>query len=99
MDLCCSGQRNLSPSTAAQDAPGHAATTNQFIDALRTAKIASAAGRWTEAARGWERVVQMNPVNEEYWQDLAEARYKSGDFKQAIPAFEKVLDLGGYCFL
>jgi tetratricopeptide (TPR) repeat protein len=84
--------------TAAQDAPGHAATPNQFIDALRAAKAASAAGRWPESARSWQRVVQMNPVNEEYWQDLAEARYKSGEFKQAIPAFEKVLDLGGYCF-
>jgi hypothetical protein len=40
---------------------------------------------------------KINPVNEEYWQELAETHYKSGEFKQAIPAFEKVLDPGGYC--
>jgi tetratricopeptide (TPR) repeat protein len=87
----------LSLGAAAQDVPGGAATANEFIDALRVAKSASASGRWTEAASAWERVVQINPGNE-YWQELAEAHYKRGEFKQAIPAFEKVLDLGGYCF-
>jgi tetratricopeptide (TPR) repeat protein len=76
----------------------HAATPNEFTDALRLAKSRSAASQWSDAAGAWERVVQMNPVNEEYWQRLAEAHYKSGEFKQAIPAFEKVLDLGGFCF-
>ena len=82
---------------AAQEVAGGTATANEFIDALRVAKSASAAGRWTEAAQAWERAVQINPVNEKYWQELAEAHYRSGEFKQAILAFEKVLDLGGYC--
>ena len=93
----CSDQLNLSLGRAAQEVAGGAATANEFIDALRVAKSASAAGRWTEAAQAWERVVQINPVNEKYWQELAEAHYRSGEFKQAILAFEKVLDLGGYC--
>jgi tetratricopeptide (TPR) repeat protein len=88
----------LSLGMTAQGVSGRAATANEFIDALRVAKATSAAARWSDAARAWERVVQMNPVNEEYWQHLAEAHYKSGEFKQAISAFEKVLDLGGYCF-
>lgn len=88
----------LSSGVSAQDVPGRAASAGEFIDALRLAKAASTAGRWPEAAGAWERVVQMNPVNEEYWQRLAEAHYESGKFKQAISAFEKVLDLGGYCF-
>jgi tetratricopeptide (TPR) repeat protein len=71
---------------------------NEFIDALRSAKAASDARRWKDASRDWERVVQINPVNEEYWQQLAEALYKNGDYARAIPAFQKVLDLGGYCF-
>ena len=83
---------------AVESAGAQAAPPNEFIDALRAAKATCGAGQWTQAARAWERVVQMNPVNEEYWQRLAEAQYKSGEFKQAIPAFEKVLDLGGYCF-
>jgi len=71
---------------------------NDFVTALRAAKEASATGRWKDAASAWERVSQMNPVNEEYWERLAEADSRSGDFGKAIPAFEKVLALGGYCF-
>jgi len=86
----------LSVGMAAEDVPSRSTTANEFVAALHTAKATSVAGQWTDAARNWERVVQLNPVNEEYWQQLAEAYYKSGDW--AIPAFEKVLDLGGYCF-
>jgi tetratricopeptide (TPR) repeat protein len=88
----------LSLGVALENAAAQATTQNAFTDALRTAKATSAAGQWPDAARAWEHVVEVNPVNEEYWQRLAEAHYKSGEFKQAIPAFEKVLDLGGYCF-
>jgi len=46
---------------AAQEVAGGAATANEFIDALRVAKSASAAGRRTEAAQAWERAVQNQP--------------------------------------
>jgi tetratricopeptide (TPR) repeat protein len=82
---------------AAQKRPSGAAV-KEFVDVLRSARQASDAGRWTEAAKNWERVVALNPVNEEYWEKLGEAYYKHHDFRQAIPAFEKVLDLGGHCF-
>jgi DNA-binding SARP family transcriptional activator len=88
----------LSLSMGAQGAPGNVQTANEFINALRIAQTTSAARRWPDAARAWEQVVQRNPVNEEYWQRMAEAHYKSGDFQKAISAFEKVLDLGGHCF-
>jgi hypothetical protein len=88
----------LSLRVAAQDSPSHAASSRVFIDILRSAKATSAARQWRDAAEAWDRVVQFNPVNEEYWQQLAEAYYKNGDFKRAIPAFEKDLELGGYCF-
>jgi tetratricopeptide (TPR) repeat protein len=88
----------VSLGAAMNGAGAHATTPNEFTDALRAAKTASAAGQWPVAAQAWERVVQMNPVNEEYWQRLGEAHYKSGELNQAIPAFERVLDLGGYCF-
>jgi tetratricopeptide (TPR) repeat protein len=88
----------LSLRLTAQEVPDRAAATKEFVDVLRRAKLASAAGRWKDATRNWERVVAINPVNEEYWQQLAEGYYKSGGFAQAIQAFEKVLDLGGYCF-
>ena len=87
----------LSLNAAAQGRPSRA-TVTEFIDALRNAKRASEAHRWTEAASNWERVVELNPVNEEYWEQLGEAYYKHHDLRQAIPAFEKVLDLGGHCF-
>jgi tetratricopeptide (TPR) repeat protein len=71
---------------------------NEFVGALRGARTDSDARRWKDAARDWERVVRINPVNEEYWERLAEARYQDGDYARAIPAFQKVLELGGYCF-
>jgi tetratricopeptide (TPR) repeat protein len=79
----------LSPSCAAE---------SNFINVLRSATHASDAGQWVDAAKSWERVVQMNPVNEEYWEELARAYYRQHNYVQAIPAFEKVLNLGGYCF-
>jgi hypothetical protein len=83
---------------AAGQVSSEGAKPNEFLDALRNAKAASDARRWKDASRDWERVVQINPVNQEYWQQLAEALYKNGDYARAIPAFQKVLDLGGYCF-
>jgi tetratricopeptide (TPR) repeat protein len=73
-------------------------TTASFLDALGKAKASSAARQWANAAISWAHVVELNPVNEEYWQQLAEAYYRSGQFSNAIPAFEKVLELGGHCF-
>jgi tetratricopeptide (TPR) repeat protein len=86
------------PLNAAADGSRLAPSGKEFVDVLRVATAKSAAGQWSDAARQWQRVVEINPVNEEYWQRLADAHYKSGEFRQAILAFEKVLDLGGYCF-
>jgi tetratricopeptide (TPR) repeat protein len=88
----------ISLNSSAQELKGHANTINEFLDVLRTAKAKSAARQWPEAVQNWKRVVQINPVNEEYWQQLAQAHLKNGDPREAIPAFEQVLKLGGYCF-
>jgi tetratricopeptide (TPR) repeat protein len=49
---------------------------------------------WAEAAALWERVIARNPVNGYYWNQLASARYRAKDYRQAIPAYQRVIALG-----
>ncbi len=49
---------------------------------------------WAEAAALWEKVVAKNPVNGSFWHQLASARYRAKDYRQAIPAYRKVIALG-----
>jgi hypothetical protein len=73
----------------AQQAPA-----SGFPETLARAEAASAAKEWKEAAALWERVVHDNPVESRFWAALATARYSAGDFKGAIPAYEKAAELG-----
>jgi tetratricopeptide (TPR) repeat protein len=69
-----------------------------FPVVLRSAEDKMAAKQWKEAAELWERVVQANPVQVRFWKQLADALYRSKDYKKAIPVYEKVIELrgGGY---
>ncbi|MGH9936245.1 MAG: TPR end-of-group domain-containing protein, partial [Blastocatellia bacterium] len=49
---------------------------------------------WAEAAALWEKVVAKNPVNGSFWHQLASARYRARDYRQAIAAYQKVIALG-----
>ena len=59
------------------------------------AEAKSKAKQFAEAAALWERVVELNPVVGDYWAKLARARYDAKDYRKAIPANEKALELGG----
>jgi hypothetical protein len=61
---------------------------------VRQAQRAQAAGDWSEAARFRTRVVELNPVQSNYWYALGIARERAGDYQNAIPAFEKAAELG-----
>jgi hypothetical protein len=74
-------------STDAADAP------QAYLKLLAQAEAKSAAKQWTEAAALWEQVVRMNPVNGEFWNSLADARYEAKDYLKAIPAYQKVIEL------
>jgi len=61
---------------------------------LRQAQRAQAAGDWSEAARVWTRIVELNPVQPNYWFALGTARQRAKDYGHAVPAFERAAQLG-----
>lgn len=67
--------------------------TQTFPELLREAEARTAAKDWKEAAAQWQRVVEANPVNALFWRQLANALYESKDYRKAIPAYEKALEL------
>ena len=68
--------------------------TRAFLRTLAAARSKAREGAWDHAARLWERVVAHNPVEANFWASLANARYRAGDYREAIPAFEKAIELG-----
>jgi tetratricopeptide (TPR) repeat protein len=64
---------------------------------LRTVAAARAAavrGRWAEAATSWRRAVEANPVNGDWWSQLAAACWAGDDVAGALEAYGQVLELG-----
>ena len=66
----------------------------QVLELVRQAQEKSAAKDWKAAAALWERIVQLNPVQPEYWYALGNAHYYATSYKAAIPAYEKAAELG-----
>src|SRR6266851_3246511 len=65
----------------------------------RRAEEKTRAKEWKAAAELWTQAVEANPVNGLYWDRLGLARYSNKEYARAIPAYEKVLELGeGYPF-
>jgi tetratricopeptide (TPR) repeat protein len=67
--------------------------SNSFPDLLSRAEAKTAAKEWNEAAALWEKVVEINPVEGNFWDRLGSARYSSKDYRKAIPAYEKAMEL------
>ncbi|MEP6743475.1 MAG: tetratricopeptide repeat protein, partial [bacterium] len=65
-----------------------------FPEILNKAEAATAQKDWPAAARYWQGVVAANPVNARFWEQFAQALYQAKDYKQAIPAYQKALELG-----
>jgi hypothetical protein len=64
------------------------------LDLAGQARAKAAAREWKEAAALWERVVRLNPVHPSYWNALGDAHYRATDYKAAVPACEKAIELG-----
>lgn len=64
-----------------------------FPQLLRDAEAKTAAKEWKEAASLWQLVVEINPVNAGFWRQLGSALYQGKDYRRAIPAYEKALEL------
>lgn len=64
-----------------------------FPQLLKQAEEKSAKKEWGEAAKLWTRVVEANPVNGAYWAACGMALHSAKEYRRAIPAFQKALDL------
>jgi tetratricopeptide (TPR) repeat protein len=64
-----------------------------FLRTLACAEAMTAAEAWEEAARLWDQVVVVNPVEGRFWTMLAEARHRTRDYRGAIVASERAFDL------
>ncbi|HKP44987.1 MAG TPA: hypothetical protein VJT50_00180, partial [Pyrinomonadaceae bacterium] len=76
--------------------PAHSqqVTTAPFVETLSNAEAATAKKEWQAAAGYWQTVVTANPVNSRFWAQYAQSLYQIKDYKRAIPAYEKALELG-----
>jgi tetratricopeptide (TPR) repeat protein len=64
------------------------------LDLAEQARAKAAARQWKEAAALWTRVVRINPVQPYYWNALGDAHYRAADYKAAVVAYEKAIELG-----
>jgi len=79
----------IAPLASAQDV-----RLTDYLQNLREAQARSAAKQWSEAAVLWSKVVATNPNAPQYWQQLADARYLTKDYRGAIKAYEQTFELG-----
>jgi tetratricopeptide (TPR) repeat protein len=77
--------------------PGSAVAKESPADLLRRAEEAHTKGRWADAVALWDKVIKTNPVRADHWQRLGRACYNHKDYRAAIPALAKAVELGaGY---
>lgn len=80
--------------SAQSGAPADTTPVN-FLSLVRDAQAKSTARQWDEASALWDQVVRANPVQVNYWLALANAAYQAKNYRKAVPAYEKVIELGG----
>ncbi len=73
---------------------GNSSPAPAFLRTLARAQTETAAEEWEEAARLWGEVVAQNPIQGNFWARLAEAHHHAQQYRQAIEAYERVLELG-----
>ena len=77
-----------------QSAKAQELDTQAYVETLQLAQTKSEAREWKEAAAAWQRVLEANPVNAGFWNSLGDAAYGNKDYRRAISAYEKALELG-----
>ncbi len=82
-------------SGACRQARAQDVNTQTYVETLQLAMAKSEAQEWKDAAAAWQRVVEANPVNARFWNSFGDAAYGNKDYRRAIQAYEKALELGG----
>src|SRR5262249_17706073 len=70
-------------------------TPDNFLSLVRDAQAKTNARQWDEAVALWDQVGRANPVQVSYWLSLAGAAFQARNYRKAIPAYEKVIELRG----
>jgi tetratricopeptide (TPR) repeat protein len=65
-----------------------------YQETVHQAEAKMLAQEWSEAAALWEQVTAMNPHLGSNWKQLALSRLRAKDYRKAITAYEKMIDLG-----
>ena len=68
--------------------------TEKYLETIVEAEAKTSAKEWKEASLLWEKVVETNPVQGRFWNRLATAYYNAKDYRKAISAYEKSIELG-----
>ncbi|HET6891206.1 MAG TPA: tetratricopeptide repeat protein, partial [Pyrinomonadaceae bacterium] len=69
---------------------------NAVFNDLNQAQAKSQSRDWAAAVPLWERLVAANPNVGWWWYSLGTAQYNVGEYRKAIPSFEKALELGAF---
>jgi tetratricopeptide (TPR) repeat protein len=67
--------------------------TDDFQALLQKAQEKTAAKAYAEAAKLWSQVVESNPTEGRFWDQLAKNYYNAKDYRNSTTAYERVLDL------
>src|SRR5262245_36687006 len=71
-----------------------ATSANTFQELLTRAETSSGLKQWSEASAHWGQVVEVNPLVASYWNQLGVALYNNKDYRGAIQAYQRGMDLG-----
>jgi len=69
---------------------------NAVLNDLQQAQAKSQSRDWAAAAPLWERLVAGNPHVGWWWYSLGTAQFNVGEYRKAIPSFEKAMELGAF---
>ncbi len=79
---------------AAAAPPAAPASPAAFLSLIEQAEARTAAKDWRAAAELWSRAAAANPTEGRYWSRLGNAHVELGDYRRAIPALAKAVELG-----
>ena len=84
----------LAASPAAKAAPASLMNPAAFLQLVDQAQARTKAKDWAAAAELWQKAAAANPTEGAYWSRLGSALMNLKQYRRAIPALEKAVELG-----